>query len=147
MGDAFGEIVFESVGSLERFLKETFAKKGTDVDPIILELRRGGEISNLKLGKATIVRALRDERGRVHLKFDGDELWIAEFAPKDENYVEWLKKKVVALLWVSNAFKTVDLKRSGEEDFLFYSDDEIADLQEKMNRSWMESMEDISKLL
>ncbi len=147
MGDAFGEIVFEDVDSLERFLKETFAKKGTDIEPLILGLREGKEVSNFQLGKATIVKAMRDERGRVHLKFDGDELWIAEFAPNDENYVEWLKKKVVALLWVSNAFKTVDLKRSGEDDFLFYSDDEIADLQEKMNRSWMESMEDISKLL
>ncbi|MGB9630743.1 MAG: hypothetical protein ACP5KE_04925 [Candidatus Methanodesulfokora sp.] len=138
MGEAYGEIIFEGYEPFVELLKKLRVK---EVEQIERELREKGKC-DASLSNVKIHSEMRN--GLLHVKFDGDELWMASAAPSDENYVDWLKRISAGVLWISEVFKAVDVHKKEGISFLFFSEDEIERKKEEMNEQWMKSLEDIS---
>mgnify|MGYP001772613695 CR=1 FL=1 len=138
MGEAYGEIIFEGYEPFMELLRKLKVK---EADQIERELREKGRcdisLSNVKMHSEI-------KNGLLHVKFDGDELWMASAAPPDENYVDWLKRTSAGVLWISEVFKAVDVHKKEGVNFLFFSEGEIEKKKEEMNEQWMKSLEDIS---
>lgn len=138
MGEAYGEIVFEGYKPFMDLLRKLGLK---ETEQIERDLRDKGEC-DVSLSNVKMHSEMRNNL--LHVKFDGDELWMASAAPPDENYVDWLKRISAGVLWISEVFKAVDVHKKEGVNFLFFSEEEIERKKEEMNEQWMKSLEDIS---
>ena len=134
-----GELVFGSEQELKKLLSTLGALDKLE------ELLEGGP-KDLKLNGLKITEvAVRD--GKYHLKFEGDVNWPSSAAPKDMNYLDWLKSQLLGLVWDVEELKSLEIHRGSENlKFAFYEDEELKLKKEEYNRWWMESASNITGL-
>ncbi len=126
-----GELVFENEEDLYSF----FSKLGISRE-------------KLEVGKADTdglkVLEIREDKGKYHVRFEGDINWPSKIAPSSENPLDWLKTKVSGLVWDVEDLKTLEVFRRSEGlKFSFYSDEELDKKREEYNKWWMDSASNI----
>ncbi len=134
-----GELVFESEQELERLFSALGASD--KVEGLLEEGPKDLRLNGLKITEV----AVRD--GRYHLKFEGNVDWPSPAAPKDMNYLDWLKSQLLGLVWDVEELKSLEVHRRVEDlKFAFYEDEELRSKKEEYNKWWMESASNITGL-
>ncbi len=131
--EAVGELVFRDLRSLESFLARA---TGREVD-------LGGWIGSgapLDLGSVRLVEGEIDGAGRIHVRFEGDELWASAVGTEGENYLDVLRRESVAGCWESRVFNSLDVW-GDESDLIFFSPEYLEERRRELLEGWKRDLD------